>query len=220
MCDSTRSRNDAPRCPYFDAIISVNLRGPFMLCRAAVRQMLTQPPRGDARGRIVNITSQHGMVGAPGHCAYAISKGALVQFTRQIAVEHGRDGIICNAVAPGKIVTGAVGDLDPDAGPFVVVTSVGTEEQAIDIAHGAGIDGVGGIAQGFDGGDLSEFGDACEGVEDQQIHGVDNHRRVGGVLAPGVGELLDRLDRLGEQLVFPAFQVRAGPVAGRVGQPV
>ena len=95
----------------FDAIIAVNLRGPFMLCRAAIRQMLTQPPRGDVRGRIINITSQHGMVGAPGHFAYAVSKGGLVQLTRQVAVEHGRDGIICNAVAPGKIVTGTPGDL-------------------------------------------------------------------------------------------------------------
>ena len=95
----------------FDAIMAVNLRGPFMLCRAAVRQMLTQPARGDARGRIVNITSQHGMVGAPGHAAYAISKAGLVQLTRQLAVEHGRDGIICNSVAPGKIVTGTPGDL-------------------------------------------------------------------------------------------------------------
>jgi glucose 1-dehydrogenase len=98
----------------FDAIFAVNVRGPFLLCRAAVRQMLTQPLHGDARGRIINITSQHGMVGAPGHFAYAVSKGALVQLTRQIAVEHGRDGIICNAVAPGKIVTGAVGDLSAD----------------------------------------------------------------------------------------------------------
>src|SRR5690242_18558568 len=56
----------------FDAIMAVNLRGPFMLCRAGVRQMLSQPARGDARGRIVNITSQHGMVGAPGHAAYAV----------------------------------------------------------------------------------------------------------------------------------------------------
>ena len=95
----------------FDAIIAVNLRGPFMLCRAAIQRMLTQPLRADVRGRIVNITSQHGMVGAPGHFAYAISKGGLVQLTRQIAVEHARDGIICNAVAPGKIVTGTPGDL-------------------------------------------------------------------------------------------------------------
>jgi glucose 1-dehydrogenase len=99
----------------FDAIIAVNLRGPFLLCRAAVRQMLTQPPRAGTRGRIINITSQHGMVGAPGHFAYAVSKGGLVQLTRQVAVEHGRDGIVCNAVAPGKIVTGTPGDLSADA---------------------------------------------------------------------------------------------------------
>jgi len=98
----------------FDAIFAVNIRGPFFLSRAAIRQMLSQPASAGARGRIINITSQHGMVGAPGHSAYAVSKGALVQLTRQIAVEHGRDGIICNAVAPGKIVTGAVGDLSKD----------------------------------------------------------------------------------------------------------
>ena len=95
----------------FDAIIAVNLRGPFLLCQAAVRQMLAQPLAGETRGRIVNITSQHGMVASPGNFAYAVSKGGLVQLTRQLAVEHGRDGIICNAVAPGKIVTGAAGDL-------------------------------------------------------------------------------------------------------------
>jgi glucose 1-dehydrogenase len=95
----------------FDTIMAVNLRGPFLLCQAAIAQMLTQEPAGEVRGRIVNITSQHGMVASPGNFAYAVSKGGLVQLTRQIAVEHGRDGIICNAVAPGKIVTGAAGDL-------------------------------------------------------------------------------------------------------------
>ena len=55
----------------WDAMMAVNLRGPYLLCRAAVRQMLTQPLVGDARGRIVNITSQHGMVGCPGHFTYA-----------------------------------------------------------------------------------------------------------------------------------------------------
>ena len=105
----------------WDAMMAVNLRGPFLLCRAAVRQMLTQQPERQVRGRIVNITSQHGMVGAPGHFAYAVGKGGLVQMTRQIAVEHGRDGIICNAVAPGKIVTGAPGDMaaDPASAAYV-----------------------------------------------------------------------------------------------------
>jgi glucose 1-dehydrogenase len=107
----------------WDAMMAVNLRGPFLLCRAAVRVMLAQEPRGEVRGRIVNITSQHGMVGVPGHFAYAVGKGGLVQMTRQIAVEHGRDGIICNAVAPGKIRTGAPGDLAADPASLAYVQS-------------------------------------------------------------------------------------------------
>lgn len=107
----------------FDAVLGVNARGPFMLCQEAIRQMLTQPVRSQARGRIINITSQHGMVGAPGHFAYSVSKGALVQLTRQVAVEHGRDGIICNAVAPGKIVTGTPGDLSADESAAAYVRS-------------------------------------------------------------------------------------------------
>ena len=105
----------------WDAMMAVNLRGPFLLCRAAVKQMLTQDLIGEVRGRIVNITSQHGMVGVPGHFAYAVGKGGLVQMTRQIAVEHGRDGIMCNAVAPGKIDTAAPGDLmaDPTSAAYV-----------------------------------------------------------------------------------------------------
>ena len=65
----------------WDAMMAVNLRGPYLLCRAAVRQMLEQPLDGDVRGRIVNITSQHGMVGCPGHFAYSVGKGGLVQMT-------------------------------------------------------------------------------------------------------------------------------------------
>jgi glucose 1-dehydrogenase len=95
----------------WDTMMAVNLRGPYLLCRAAVRQMLGQPLVGDARGRIVNITSQHGMVGGPGHFTYCVGKGGLIQMTRQIAVDYGPMGILCNAVAPGKIVTGTAGDL-------------------------------------------------------------------------------------------------------------
>jgi glucose 1-dehydrogenase len=107
----------------WDAMMAVNLRAPFLLCREAVRRMLGQPPVDEVRGRIVNITSQHGMVGSPGAFAYAVGKGGLVQMTRQIAVEHGRDGILCNAVAPGKIVSGAPGDLSASAEGLAYVRS-------------------------------------------------------------------------------------------------
>jgi glucose 1-dehydrogenase len=107
----------------WDAMMAVNLRGPYLLCRAAVRQMLGQPLVGDARGRIVNITSQHGMVGCPGHFTYSVGKGGLVQMTRQIAVDYGPHGILCNAVAPGKIVTGTPGDLSAEEAGLVYVQS-------------------------------------------------------------------------------------------------
>ena len=107
----------------WDAMMAVNLRGPYLLCRAAVRQMLEQPLVRDARGRIVNITSQHGMVGPPGHFAYGVGKGGLIQMTRQIAVDYGPRGIICNAVAPGKIVTGTPGDLSATAEGLAYVQS-------------------------------------------------------------------------------------------------
>ena len=106
----------------WDAMMAVNLRGPFLLCRAAVRQMLRQPLLGDARGRIVNVTSQHGMVGATGHFAYSVGKGGLVQMTRQIAVDYGRHGILCNAVAPGKIL-GTPGDLSAEEAGLAYVQS-------------------------------------------------------------------------------------------------
>jgi NAD(P)-dependent dehydrogenase (short-subunit alcohol dehydrogenase family) len=107
----------------WDEMMAVNLRGPYLMCRAAIRQMLTQPLVGEVRGRIVNITSQHGMVASPGHFTYSVGKGGLVQMTRQIAVEHARDGIVCNAVAPGKIVTGSEGDLSTSDEGLAYVTA-------------------------------------------------------------------------------------------------
>ena len=90
----------------WDGVIGVNLTGMFYGCKRAVAQMLTQEPRGEVRGRIVNISSQHGMIAAPGDVAYGVSKSGAVYLTRQIAVDYAADLIVCNAVAPGKIITG------------------------------------------------------------------------------------------------------------------
>ncbi len=89
----------------WDAIMAVGLRGVFLCCKRAVQQMLTQKPVAEARGRIINISSQHGMIGAPGHVAYCTAKGGVVNLTRQVAVDFARRGIIVNAIAPGKILT-------------------------------------------------------------------------------------------------------------------
>ncbi|SDB70916.1 Enoyl-(Acyl carrier protein) reductase [Belnapia rosea] len=66
------------------------------------------------RGRIVNISSQHGMVASPGDIAYGTSKAGVAYLTRQVAVDYAAQGIVCNAVAPGKILTGKTGRaIDP-----------------------------------------------------------------------------------------------------------
>lgn len=98
----------------WDKIMSVNLRGVFLCCKRAIGEMIGQEPIGDVRGRVINISSQHGMVGSPGHVAYSTSKGGVVNLTRQLAVDYGRHGILINAVAPGKIMTGSPEQANPD----------------------------------------------------------------------------------------------------------
>lgn len=93
----------------WDRVMAVNAKGVFLGCREAVRRMLAQEPRGEVRGRIVNISSQHGMIRAPNDFAYGVGKAAVVYMTRQIAGDYAADGIVCNAVAPGKILTGKTG---------------------------------------------------------------------------------------------------------------
>src|SRR5256714_3050164 len=98
----------------WDAIMSVNLRGVFLCCRQAIAEMVEQEPIGEARGRVIIISSQHGMIGPPGHLAYAVSKGGLVNMTHQLAVDYARRGVYVNAVAPGKILTGSPEQQSPE----------------------------------------------------------------------------------------------------------
>jgi glucose 1-dehydrogenase len=98
----------------WDAIMAVNLRGVFLCCKRAIGEMIGQEPISDVRGRVINISSQHGMVGSPGHVAYSTSKGGVVNLTRQLAVDYGRRGILVNAVAPGKVMTGSPEQANPE----------------------------------------------------------------------------------------------------------
>lgn len=106
----------------WDTTLSVNLKGVFFGCKAAALQMLTQDRRGEVRGRIVNISSQHGMVSCPNHLAYGVSKAGVVYMTRQIAADYAPDGIVCNAIAPGKILTDMGGHI-PTAEQMAYSTS-------------------------------------------------------------------------------------------------
>jgi len=98
----------------WDAIMAVNLRGVFLCTKRAVAEMVEQEPVGEVRGRVVIISSQHGLIGPPGHVAYAASKGGVVNLVHQVAVDFGPRGVLVNAVAPGKILTGSPEQQDPD----------------------------------------------------------------------------------------------------------
>jgi glucose 1-dehydrogenase len=98
----------------WDAIMDVGLRGVFLCCKRAIAQMLTQEPRHEARGRVINLSSQHGMVGTPGHVAYCAAKGGVVNLTRQLAVDFGPRGVLVNAIAPGKILTTPLDEPDTE----------------------------------------------------------------------------------------------------------
>ncbi len=79
--------------------MTVNVTGPAMLIKYAL------PYLRKSKGNIVNIGSIEGLGSNPQHSAYCASKGALHSLTRAVAVDHGQDGIRCNAVAPGWIDT-------------------------------------------------------------------------------------------------------------------
>jgi NAD(P)-dependent dehydrogenase (short-subunit alcohol dehydrogenase family) len=81
-------------------ILGVNLDGVFFMSRAAIGPMKQQ-----GSGVIVNFGSIWGSVGGAGHVAYCATKGAVHQLTKAMALDHARDGIRINAVAPGEVDT-------------------------------------------------------------------------------------------------------------------
>jgi NAD(P)-dependent dehydrogenase (short-subunit alcohol dehydrogenase family) len=80
--------------------LEVNLFGAVYLCEQLIPAM-----RARGWGRIINIASTAGMNGALELVSYATSKGALIAFTKALAVEFAGEGIAINAVAPGPVVT-------------------------------------------------------------------------------------------------------------------
>jgi len=105
----------------FDRLIATNVRGPFVHAREALGLL------AESRGAIVNVASIAGLVGLPRQTIYAITKGAIIQFTRQLAVEQAPNGIRVNAVAPGVVDTEFTAafrseDPDPDASRAYIVS--------------------------------------------------------------------------------------------------
>lgn len=86
----------------WDQVMAVNARGVFLSARESIRQMLGQERPG---GSVVINGSISGLAGIPGQAPYAPSKGAVVQLTRQLAVEYASKNVRVNCVCPGTVDT-------------------------------------------------------------------------------------------------------------------
>lgn len=86
--------------------MAVNVNALFFASRAAVRHMIAQ-----GKGAIVNVASEWGLNGEPNHVAYCASKGAVVQITRCMALDHAKDKVRVNSVCPGEVHTRMVDEI-------------------------------------------------------------------------------------------------------------
>jgi NAD(P)-dependent dehydrogenase (short-subunit alcohol dehydrogenase family) len=99
----------------WDRLMAINLKGPFLVSRAAVHQM-----HGTGGGSIVNIGSVLGLVAMPKRAAYAASKGGLLMLTKAMAIDHAAESIRVNCICPAIVETELVAGLfagqpDPQA---------------------------------------------------------------------------------------------------------
>jgi 2-hydroxycyclohexanecarboxyl-CoA dehydrogenase len=91
----------------WDRIIAINLKGPIIVTRAALDQMIEH-----GGGRIVNIASDAGRVGSSGEAVYSAAKGGIIAFTKTLAREMVRHQINVNCVCPGPTDTPLLGTMD------------------------------------------------------------------------------------------------------------
>ena len=93
----------------WDDVLTVNLKGCFTFCRAAVPAF-----RSQGSGKIVTVASINGLRGKFGQCNYAASKAGVMALTRSLARELGAFGVNVNCVAPGMVRTAMTATLPPE----------------------------------------------------------------------------------------------------------
>ena len=93
----------------WDRLVAVHLRSCFLVTRLAIRGMYARD-----YGRIINTASQLAYKGAPGLTHYTAAKGAIISFTRSLALEIGARNVNVNAVAPGATLTPILDSVPPD----------------------------------------------------------------------------------------------------------
>jgi len=114
----------------WDAVVSINLRSCFTMCKAVIDGM-----RARNFGRIVNISSINGLAGQFGQTNYAAAKAGMIGFTKALALEGASKGITVNAIAPGYINTDMVAAIKPEVLKTIVdKIPVGRLGEAAEIA--------------------------------------------------------------------------------------
>ena len=113
----------------WDKLMTVNLRGTFLCCRAVFPQMQKQ-----GKGKIINLSSETAFTGSRHMIHYVTSKGGIISFTRALAAEAGQFGIRVNAVAPGFTDTEASRTVIDDINKYnASLTPLGRLEQPQDL---------------------------------------------------------------------------------------
>ena len=118
----------------WDQVMDINAKGVFLGTKTAIPAM-----RDNGSGSIVNISSVAGLVGNLMSSAYTASKGAVRLLTKSTAIQYGRDGIRCNSVHPGTIVTQMTAGLLADESyreDRINRTPIGRLGTADDVAYG------------------------------------------------------------------------------------
>ncbi|KAH7027222.1 uncharacterized protein B0I36DRAFT_432545 [Microdochium trichocladiopsis] len=130
----------------WDTTIAINVKSVFLATKAVVTQMLRQEPHasstggGQHRGWIINLASIYGLVGGRHNISYAASKAAVVNMTRQVALDYAPDKIHCNAICPGFVKTAIYAQTVENLSNEEIVTSLhpwGTVGAPQDIAGAA-----------------------------------------------------------------------------------
>ncbi len=123
----------------WDKTIDINIKGMFLMCKHVIPHMIK-----NGGGSIINNSSVAGFIACPNTVAYCTSKGAVMQFTRSLALDHVKEGIRVNTICPGFIRTKMNEDFignPPDAqkqldGMAAQIVPMGKRGEPIDVAYG------------------------------------------------------------------------------------
>ncbi len=116
----------------WEETMAVNLRAPFLLARRLAPQMMAR-----RWGKIINISSQTGVIALRDHAAYATSKGALNALTKSLMAEWAEYNIQVNAICPTVVMTPMGREIwspEEKSGPFLAATPLGRFGEPVEIA--------------------------------------------------------------------------------------